>query len=186
MQTTVIQIKKMHKLILVSLTLFSLTTHAQDTIRIKLPGTSTFASGYWSLSGNNIFNNNFGNVGIGTTDTKGYKLAVNGDAIFNRVKVKPYANWPDYVFGNDYQLPSLKDIETFIRTNNHLPDVPSALEVEKNGIDLGDNQTILLRKLEELTLYIIEQDKKAEQLQQRLNELQQEINELKSGAKKGN
>lgn len=176
----------MKKIFLLFFILYSVSTYAQDTIRIKLNGGGAGSSTLWTRSGDDIFNINSGNVGIGTIDTKGYRLAVNGDAIFNRVRVKPYANWPDYVFGSYYQLPSLKELEIFLQANNHLPGVPSANEVEKNGFDLGDNQTVLLKKVEELTLYVIEQNKKTEQQQQQIDKLQQELNELKSAIKKDN
>ncbi|MCW3110035.1 MAG: hypothetical protein JWQ09_4541 [Segetibacter sp.] len=107
-----------------------------------------------------------GNVGIGTTTPGIYKLAVNGDAIFKKVQVKTSTPWPDYVFHPAYELRSLSSLETYINENNHLPDVPSAKEVEKGGLDLGSTQALLLKKIEELTLYIIEQDKKIEKLQQ--------------------
>ncbi len=122
------------------------------------------------------------NLGIGTTNTQGYKLAVNGDAIFTKIKVKTYGTWPDYVFHRSYNLRPLKDLETYIKQNNHLPDVPSANEVEKNGLDLGDNQAALLKKIEELTLYIIEQDKKIDLQQMQIRELDeknQEIQDIK-------
>ncbi|MGN6495696.1 MAG: hypothetical protein ACTHLE_27140, partial [Agriterribacter sp.] len=106
-----------------------------------------------------------GNVAIGTSDAQGYKLAVNGDAIFTKVKVKTHSTWPDYVFHRSYKLRPLKDLESYIKKNNHLPDIPSTNEVKKNGLDLGDNQALLLRKIEELTLYIIDQDKKIAELQ---------------------
>lgn len=109
-----------------------------------------------------------GNVGIGTSDPGVYKLAVNGTAIFTKVIVKPYANWPDYVFDKDYKLPSLNEVESFIRQNKHLPDVPSAKDVAANGIDLGDNQVLLLKKVEELTLYLIEMKKENEALKKRV------------------
>lgn len=108
----------------------------------------------------NIFTN--GKIAIGTTDASkmaGYALAVNGDAIFNKVKVKLYNNWPDYVFEPGYKLVPLSVIETYIKNHKHLPEVPSADEIEKNGLDVGENQTILLKKVEELTLYLIEQNK---------------------------
>ncbi len=108
-----------------------------------------------------------GNLGIGTTDTKGYKLGVNGTAIFTKAVVKNYNNWPDFVFLQNYELPSLSSLETYINENKHLPDVASAEEVEKDGIDLGSTQAALLRKIEELTLYVIEQDKK-QKIQQKL------------------
>jgi hypothetical protein len=116
-----------------------------------------------------------GNVGIGTADTKGYKLAVNGNAIFIKVKVQPYQNWADYVFDPGYKLRSLAELEQFIHQHRHLPEVPSAAEVERNGLDLGDNQATLLKKIEELTLYIIEQNKKLEEQGKQLKEQAQKL-----------
>ena len=97
-----------------------------------------------------------------------YSLAVNGDALFNKVKVKLYANWPDYVFHKTYTLMPLYEVEKFIQANNHLPEVPTASEVEKEGLDIGDNQAVLLKKIEEMTLYIIEQDKRISRLEEAL------------------
>jgi hypothetical protein len=125
---------------------------------------------------------NSGTVGIGTTDTKGYRFAVNGDAIFTKVKVKAYANWPDYVFEKNYILPSLREVEKFIQLNKHLPGVPSEKEIELNGLDLGDNQATLLKKIEELTLYVIAQEKEIEALKSEtkmINELRNEIATIK-------
>lgn len=102
----------------------------------------------------------------------GYKLAVHGNIIAERVKVQLRNNWPDYVFSPAYQLPSLKKVEQFIRQHKHLPEVPSAKEVEKNGIELGDNQALLLKKIEELTLYLIEQNKKLEDQNKRIQKLE--------------
>jgi hypothetical protein len=90
-----------------------------------------------------------GNVGVGTTDTKGYKFAVNGSAVFTKVVVKPYGSWPDYVFNTEYRLKPLRDVDKYIQQNHHLPEVPSAAEVEKNGLDVGQNQAVLLKKIEE-------------------------------------
>lgn len=101
-----------------------------------------------------------GNVGIGTNDTKGYKLAVNGDAMFTKIKVKAYGNWPDYVFGESYKLMPLQDLEAYVKEHNHLPEVPSAQEVEKEGVDVAEMNKILLKKIEELTLHMIELEKK--------------------------
>lgn len=120
-----------------------------------------------------------GNVGIGTIDPKGYRLAVNGDAIFTKIKVKQYSNWPDYVFASNYNLPTLAEVEKFIRDNSHLPGVPSAKEVEKNGLDLGDNQALLLKKIEELTLYMIELKKTNDKMEKRMGEQDKEIDRLK-------
>lgn len=115
-----------------------------------------------------------GNVGIGTTDTKGYKLAVAGSAgiVAEKVVVKKQINWPDYVFNESYNLSPLTDLETYIKKHNHLPEVPSAREVEQEGVDLAKTQSVLLKKIEELTLYVIEQDKQNQKLQQRIERLE--------------
>jgi hypothetical protein len=124
-----------------------------------------------------------GPIGIGTVNTFGYSLAVNGSAIFTQAIVKLYANWPDYVFKKGYVRPSLISLSRYIKANNHLPGLPSADSVAKNGIDLGANQARLLQKIEELTLYIIEQDRKIDALQKankRLDALQAQIDELRA------
>jgi hypothetical protein len=69
-----------------------------------------------------------GNVGIGTTDTYGYKFAVNGSSIFTKVVVKPYGSWADYVFNTDYRLRPLGEVAQYIQQNHHLPELPSAAE----------------------------------------------------------
>ncbi|PSL45737.1 hypothetical protein CLV51_104444 [Chitinophaga niastensis] len=113
-----------------------------------------------------------GSVGIGTTDTKGYKLAVNGSGIFTRLKVKAYGAWPDYVFHEDYLLPTLSSVEKFITENKHLPDMPSEKEVMADGQDVGDMNRLLLKKVEELTLYIIQLNKKMDAQQAVISALQ--------------
>lgn len=110
--------------------------------------------------------NDQGNVGIGTQNPQA-KLAVNGDIFSKKVKVTQ-TGWADYVFEDSYSLPSLNQVEAFIRQHKHLPNVPSAKEVAANGLDLGDNQAILLKKIEELTLYVIEQNKRIEQLEKNI------------------
>ena len=98
-----------------------------------------------------------GNVGIGIVFPT-EKLSVNGNIRAREIKVEN-ANWPDYVFAKDYQLPSLKETERFISEKGHLPGMPSAKEVKINGVDLGDMNARLLQKIEELTLQLIEKDK---------------------------
>lgn len=111
---------------------------------------------------------NNGKVGIGTTNPV-EKLSVEGTILAKKVKVsQASADWPDYVFNEDYPLMPLDSVEAFIQTNSHLPEIASASEVSKTGIDLGDNQTKLLQKIEELTLYIIQQNKTIESLNKRL------------------
>lgn len=115
-----------------------------------------------------------GNVVIGTTDGKGYKLAVAGNMIAEKVKVKLQGGWPDYVFDKTYALPSLREVEQFIAEKGHLPNVPSAAEVKTQGIDVEDMNKTLLRKIEEVTLYLIELEKK-------VTALQEENKQLKKG-----
>ena len=96
-----------------------------------------------------------GNVGIGNPNPDA-KLAVSGQVHAQEVKVSITVPGPDYVFDKEYKLTSLEDIKTYIDQNKHLPEVPSATEVEKNGVNLGEMNALLLKKIEELTLYVIE------------------------------
>jgi len=116
-----------------------------------------------------FFINSSGNVGIGTALPK-ERLSVNGKIRAHEIKVET-ANWPDYVFAKDFQLPSLKETEKYINEKGHLPGIPSAEEVKVNGIDLGEMNAKLLQKIEELTLHLIEKEKK-EKVQQLNLELQ--------------
>ena len=104
-----------------------------------------------------------GNVGIGTVNPGAFRLAVNGKIRAKEIKVE--AGWSDFVFEDDYYLRPLTDVEAFIQTHKHLPDIPSAQEVEENGVNLGEMESKLLQKIEELTLYIIEQEKRIKQLE---------------------
>jgi hypothetical protein len=114
-----------------------------------------------------------GSVGIGTTSVNdvNYRLFVETGVRTRKIKVDQ-STWPDYVFHPTYKLRPLIDLESYINQNKHLPDVPSASDVEKNGLDLGDNQGTLLKKIEELTLYIIAADKKISELEQHLKKMQ--------------
>jgi len=139
-------------------------------------------SGGYDITENDLQNymrmviDNTGNVAIGTNDPKGYRLAVNGSAIFTKVKVQQFP-WADYVFHKDYQLPTLAEVEKYIEQHKHLPGVPSAAEVEKEGIDVGDNQATLLKKIEELTLYIIQQNKEMQEMKAEIKALKEKANE---------
>jgi hypothetical protein len=106
-----------------------------------------------------------GNIGIGTTNPT-YKLSVNGNVRSKEVVVE--SGWADYVFAKEYKLPSLRDVEKFIYTNKHLPNIPSAAEIQTNGLKLGEVQTKMMQKIEELTLYIIDQNKRIELLEKKL------------------
>jgi hypothetical protein len=98
-----------------------------------------------------------------TTIDANYPLSVNGRIRAKEIKV--YTAWADFVFDKKYELMSLKDVEAYIDLNNHLPELPSAQEVEKEGVSLGDMQAKLLQKIEELTLHMIQQNKKIEHLE---------------------
>jgi hypothetical protein len=102
-----------------------------------------------------------GSLGIGTANTGSYKLAVEGIVGARKVKITQ-ATWADYVFDSSYQLRPLSEVESFIRKNNHLPDMPAAKEVEARGLDLGEIVKQQQVKIEELTLYLIELKKENE------------------------
>jgi hypothetical protein len=122
-----------------------------------------------------------GFVGIGTAVPK-EQLSVNGKIRAHEIKVET-TNWPDYVFESEYHLPKLSDTEKFIKANKHLPEIPSAVEAEKDGINLGEMNAKLLKKIEELTLHLIEQSKKTEDLLRRVNSQDKIIEKLKSQTK---
>jgi len=124
----------------------------------------------WSNSLNGLRIDKDGNVGIGTFATNGNMLAVKGTAVFLKAIVKaPNTVWPDYVFDSSYNLLPLVGLKHFLTENKHLPDMPTAGTVEKDGIDLGNKQAMLLKKVEELTLYIIELNEKLEALSKQSN-----------------
>jgi len=105
-----------------------------------------------------------GNVGIGVSNPLN-KLDVNGLIHAKEVKVD-LQNWPDYVFKKEYGLMPLTEVEKFIKENGHLSNIPSASEVEKNGVKLGEMNAKFLEKIEELTLYVIQLNKELKQLRE--------------------
>lgn len=113
-----------------------------------------------------------GNIGIGTKNLSGYKLTVNGNIRAKEIKVE--TGWADFVFEENYDLPTLEEVERHIKAKGYLKDVPSAKEVSENGILLGDMNSRLLQKIEELTLYAIAQNKEIELLK-RKQENQEEL-----------
>jgi hypothetical protein len=157
-------------------------------------------SSYWYNNGTHTIVDNTHNIGIGvstpsanlhvggTTWLNGsvyigngpgfytnsqYALAVQGKVLTDEVTVKFRQNWPDYVFDEKYKLIDLDSLEMYIIKNNHLPDMPSAKVIEREGVALGDMNAILLKKIEELTLYSIEQNKKIQMMGNRLHELEE-------------
>jgi hypothetical protein len=114
------------------------------------------------------------NVGIGTT-APDEKLTVKGKIHTQEVRVDMAGPLvPDYVFSNDYKLKTLQEVEAYIKQNNHLSEIPSAEEIEKNGLMLAEMNMSLLKKIEEMTLYMIEQNKE-------INAQSKEIAALKNG-----
>ncbi|CAH0277473.1 hypothetical protein SRABI27_04837 [Pedobacter sp. Bi27] len=104
-----------------------------------------------------------GSVGIGT-DLPSEKLSVNGNIRAKEIKVES-ANWPDYVFADGYNVGTLKGLESYIKTNKHLPDMPTAKDIEADGLELGEMVKMQQKKIEELTLHLISLDKKLSTLE---------------------
>jgi len=124
---------------------------------------------YLTAEGNLLINPKVdfeGNLEPGSVTGDG-KLQVRGNIRAKEIKVET-ANWPDYVFAKDYHLPSLQETEKHIKEKGHLPGIPSAKEVEANGVNLGEMNAKLLKKIEELTLYLIEQNGKIEQMEKEI------------------
>ena len=115
---------------------------------------------------------NTGNVGIGTTNPGDYKLAVNGTIRAKEIKVE--TGWSDFVFADNYKLMPLNKLEKYIKRNKSLPGIPSEKEVFENGVELGEMQAKFLEKIEELTLYVIEQNKKIYELEDKIARLEAE------------
>jgi hypothetical protein len=115
---------------------------------------------------------------LAMSDVLNSSLAVNGTLSAQKIKITQTCPWPDYVFNKQYQLPSLTQTEQYIKQYNHLPGVPSAEEVAKKGIDVADNQAVLLKKIEELTLYVIEQEKKLQQQSEEITELKKQNSDI--------
>ena len=103
----------------------------------------------------------------------GYSMAVGGGVITEKVRVATTGTtfWADFVFDKNYKLRTLSEVSEYIKLNKHLPDVPSTADVNKDGIDLAQTQAILLQKVEELTLYVIEQNKKINRLEKKVKTL---------------
>jgi hypothetical protein len=176
----------------------------------KLPNPGTYTNQYWTTDNSDynlklqtIWNNNginqqfiqkyngvdytslsffAGNVGIGTAKPDS-RLTVNGDIHATEVKVTSTVPAPDYVFASDYKLKSLQEVEEYIKQNSHLPEIPSAEEIDKNGLMLAEMNMNLLKKVEELTIYAINQEKKIKEqlkengmLSERLSRIESQLN----------
>lgn len=138
----------------------------------------------WSNSSgpgqNIVLQPSWGQVTIGTyTPATGYKLSINGKAICEELKVQISGSWPDYVFNNNYNLMPLDELEKSISINKHLPNIPSSADITAaKGFEVGDMNRKLLEKVEELTLYIIDINKKNIQLTQELQAVKADVKTL--------
>ena len=122
-----------------------------------------------------------GNVGIGTTNPQN-KLDVNGTVHAKEVKVD-MAGWADFVFDKEYQLPTLDEVEQHIHEKGHLPNIPNTKEVTENGLSLGENQKLLLQKIEELTLYQIQLNKEVTNLKHENIQLKETLQKIQNHEK---
>jgi hypothetical protein len=130
----------------------------------------------WDDAGNGDIKRCTGKVWIGGGDCTpnfagNYALYVKTGILTERLKVgvKDSGNWADFVFDENYKLPKLSDVERFLKNKKHLPEIPSATEVVKEGLDVAEISSKLLQKIEELTLYVIEQDKRLRSVETKLN-----------------
>jgi hypothetical protein len=136
------------------------------TATLNIPGVTKLCKG--------LFCDAYGSVGIGTQIIpSGYKLSVKGKMMAEGVKVDLQSAWPDYVFENSYRLKDLPSLRSYINSNGHLPNMPTAAEVEKEGIDLEEINVKLVEKVEELSLYLI-------QMEERIKKLEKENTLLKT------
>ncbi|HHG84540.1 MAG TPA: hypothetical protein ENJ82_07315 [Bacteroidetes bacterium] len=112
------------------------------------------------------------NIGTGLLNhVSGYLLTVDGKVLVEELKVQNSSNWPDYVFEKDYDLADLEEIEAYVKANKHLPEVPGASDLV-DGIEVGEMQKTLLKKVEELTLYLIEMNKTIADQQEKITSLE--------------
>jgi len=140
---------------------------ATDDVKLGLSATNATGKLILRTGGlDRVFLDNSGNLSIGTDAVAaGYRLNVRGRIMGEEIRIQALVNWPDYVFEPGYQLKPLKEVADHIKTYNHLPGIPDAAEVAKEGFDMGAMQAKLLEKIEELTLYLLEANKRIEQLE---------------------
>jgi hypothetical protein len=152
------------------------------SFRVAVRGNSSIWTDaiFVKASDNGAGGGNLGAVGIGTTNPGSFKLAVEGKIGAREVNVTLANPWPDYVFEKSYSLPSLEEVKSYIDQNKHLPEVPSAKEMETNGVNVGEMNMMLLKKIEELTLYTIQMNQKMNEVIKENKMQQKEIQQLKN------
>ncbi|EHQ24327.1 hypothetical protein [Mucilaginibacter paludis] len=152
-----------------------------DSGIIKIQGFSTQMANKAINSNENFFVFTNGTVGVNTAYVpSGYNLAINGKAIAASFTVQLKSAWPDYVFKPSYPLMPLSVLKSYIDQNHHLPEVPSAAEVRNDGLNLGEMNKVLIKKVEELTLYLIEKDNEMQQMRNSQAQLEQRLKLLES------
>lgn len=167
--------------------LFTGSTNAEQNRFLRLLNSPSVLSASGLKAGGILISDNYsfanpgkndlvvkGNVAIGSASAGTYKLAVNGTIGARRIKVTQENPWADFVFEDNYPLLSLPETAAFIRQHKHLPGIPTTAEVNKDGVDLGEMNTKLLQKVEELTLHLIEHDKRMAALEKELKALKQQ------------
>jgi len=147
-----------------------------NTATLYIDGANTQGTNNYALYSSGGLNYFGGNIAVNTLIMPaGYQFAVNGSMIATAVTVKLYSNWPDYVFKKGYRLASLGDIKTYIDHNHHLPDMPSEEQIAKDGLNLGEINKLLVKKVEELTLYMIEKDNQINEQDKMINAQQTKL-----------
>lgn len=140
-----------------------------DDVRIGTNSANNTGSFIVRTNGaNRMYVSPTGQFSFGTaTPATGYMISVNGKVMAEEVKVQLSQNWPDYVFSTKYKLMNFNELREFIATNNHLPNIPSAKEIEKSGLEIGEMQRRMMEKIEELTLYVLQLEDKINGLKNR-------------------
>lgn len=128
------------------------------------------SSFHWQRFSNDLYYMD-GNVGIGTS-TPQAKLAVDGNILAKEIKVKTDISVPDYVFEPDYPLSKLSDVARYVKEHKHLPEIPSSATITESGLDLAEMNLLLLKKVEELTLHLIEKEQQLESVLKRVEKLE--------------
>jgi len=161
-----------------------------DFVSANPSGFISWGNNFHNFGGSKmIFYPTSGNLLIGSTTDNGSRLQVVGNASVNGtittkvVKVTPNG-WSDYVFDSTYHLPALSEVSQYVRAHRHLPDIVSAAQVEQNGLDLGESQAAQLKKIEELTLYMIDLNRKVEELAKENKQLKKMISRIHSSKNK--
>ncbi|WP_461630292.1 hypothetical protein [Labilibaculum euxinus] len=149
----------------------------------RMVNTDTESGGGANANRNEVMilhgNGTGGGVSIGSSNLPvGYRLSVDGKILAEEIQIKLSQSWPDYVFSEDYQLMPLSELGLYILHNRHLPDVPAQAEVRKQGLSVGEMNAKLLQKVEELTLYLLEQNQQMEFQSNRIDALTQQVQAL--------